>query len=124
MHLVGFDSPRETIELRLTARNRNAYATGIVAASARAARVRRRRRRAAGQHARRDRLTRRSPEGGHHMTTFSRSSRPRLRGALTALVTPFTAYGTLDEEALRRVVRWQVLAGIDGLVPCGTTGEA
>jgi 4-hydroxy-tetrahydrodipicolinate synthase len=50
--------------------------------------------------------------------------RPALRGALTALVTPFAADGTVDEEALRRLVRWQVLAGIDGLVPCGTTGEA
>jgi 4-hydroxy-tetrahydrodipicolinate synthase len=51
-------------------------------------------------------------------------TRPALRGALTALVTPFTADGALDEEALRRLVRWQVLAGIDGLVPVGTTGEA
>src|SRR5215831_16616283 len=50
--------------------------------------------------------------------------RPTLRGAFTALVTPFTADGTVDEEALRRLVRWQVLAGIDGLVPVGTTGEA
>src|SRR6185295_13781179 len=50
--------------------------------------------------------------------------RPALRGAFTALVTPFGADGTVDEEALRRLIRWQVLAGIDGLVPCGTTGEA
>jgi 4-hydroxy-tetrahydrodipicolinate synthase len=49
---------------------------------------------------------------------------PLLRGAFTALVTPFTAEGALDEDALRRLVRWQVLAGIDGLVPVGTTGEA
>jgi 4-hydroxy-tetrahydrodipicolinate synthase len=49
---------------------------------------------------------------------------PRLRGAFTALVTPFTADGELDEPAFRRLVSWQVLAGIDGLVPCGTTGEA
>jgi 4-hydroxy-tetrahydrodipicolinate synthase len=47
-----------------------------------------------------------------------------LRGAFTALVTPFTPDGTLDEEAFRRLVRWQILAGIDGLVPCGTTGES
>ena len=47
-----------------------------------------------------------------------------LRGAFTALVTPFTRDGALDEAAFRRLVRWQVLAGIDGLVPCGTTGEA
>ena len=50
-------------------------------------------------------------------------SRPLLRGALTALVTPFTADGDLDEASLRRFVTWQILAGIDGLVPCGTTGE-
>jgi 4-hydroxy-tetrahydrodipicolinate synthase len=52
------------------------------------------------------------------------TSRPALRGAFTALVTPFTADGSVDEVAFRRLVRWQVLAGIDGLVPCGTTGEA
>ena len=49
---------------------------------------------------------------------------PRLRGAFTALVTPFTSDGTVDEAAFRRLVAWQVLAGIDGLVPVGTTGEA
>jgi 4-hydroxy-tetrahydrodipicolinate synthase len=52
------------------------------------------------------------------------SHRPALRGALTALVTPFDRDGDLDVTALRRLVRWQVLAGIDGLVPVGTTGEA
>jgi len=51
-------------------------------------------------------------------------TRPVLRGAFTALVTPFTLDRTLDETAFRRLVRWQVLAGIDGLVPCGTTGES
>ena len=55
---------------------------------------------------------------------MSRRSRPTLRGAFTALVTPFTADGAVDETAFRRLVRWQLLAGIDGLVPCGTTGEA
>jgi 4-hydroxy-tetrahydrodipicolinate synthase len=61
------------------------------------------------------------------MTPITRSTpatRPTLQGAFTALVTPFTADGSLDEDALRRLVRWQVLAGIDGLVPVGTTGEA
>ncbi len=52
------------------------------------------------------------------------TSRPFLRGAFTALVTPFTVDGALDEPAFRRLVRWQILAGIDGLVPCGTTGES
>jgi 4-hydroxy-tetrahydrodipicolinate synthase len=55
---------------------------------------------------------------------MSRRSRPTLRGAFTALVTPFTIDGAVDEAAFRRLVRWQLLAGIDGLVPCGTTGEA
>jgi 4-hydroxy-tetrahydrodipicolinate synthase len=61
------------------------------------------------------------------MTPMLRSTppaRPVLRGALTALVTPFDAEGSLDADALRRLVRWQILAGIDGLVPVGTTGEA
>ena len=61
------------------------------------------------------------------MTSIARTTtttRPALRGALTALVTPFTPDGGLDEIAFRRLVRWQVLAGIDGVVPCGTTGEA
>src|SRR3954452_19440877 len=48
----------------------------------------------------------------------------RLRGAFTALVTPFTPDGSVDEPTFRALVRWQVMAGIDGLVPCGTTGEA
>ncbi len=44
-------------------------------------------------------------------------------GCGTALVTPFRSDRSLDEEALRRLVRRQVHAGIDFLVPCGTTGE-
>jgi len=51
-------------------------------------------------------------------------TRPMLRGAFTALVTPFTADGSIDEGEFRRLVAWQALAGIDGLVPVGTTGEA
>jgi 4-hydroxy-tetrahydrodipicolinate synthase len=57
-------------------------------------------------------------------TRTARTTRPALRGAFTALITPFTVDGAVDEPAFRRLVRWQVLAGIDGLVPCGTTGEA
>ena len=45
-------------------------------------------------------------------------------GAGTALVTPFTPDGALDEAALRKLVRRQIEAKIDVLVPCGTTGEA
>ena len=47
----------------------------------------------------------------------------KLRGCGTALVTPFKRDGSLDEPALRDLVRWQVESGIDFLVPCGTTGE-
>ena len=45
-------------------------------------------------------------------------------GCGTALVTPFRPDQTLDEAALRRLVRRQIEAGIDFLVPCGTTGES
>jgi len=47
----------------------------------------------------------------------------KLRGCGTALVTPFKQDGSVDESALRDLVRWQVESGIDFLVPCGTTGE-
>lgn len=49
---------------------------------------------------------------------------PRLAGAFTALVTPFTADGAVDETTYRALVARQLEAGIDGLVPCGTTGES
>ena len=47
----------------------------------------------------------------------------RLKGAFTALVTPFRN-GKVDEAALREMVELQVSSGIDGLVPVGTTGES
>jgi len=46
-----------------------------------------------------------------------------FKGCGTALVTPFTHDGALDEKTLRTLVRRQIEAGIDFLVPCGTTGE-
>jgi 4-hydroxy-tetrahydrodipicolinate synthase len=45
-------------------------------------------------------------------------------GVGTALVTPFTKSGDLDEKSVRRLGRRQIDAGIDFLVPCGTTGES
>ena len=45
-------------------------------------------------------------------------------GCGTALVTPFKQDRSVDEEALRRLVRRQIDAGINFLVPCGTTGES
>lgn len=45
-------------------------------------------------------------------------------GVYTALITPFTADGTIDEGALRKIVEDQIDGGVDGLVPMGTTGES
>ncbi len=45
-------------------------------------------------------------------------------GCGTALVTPFRRDQSLDEETLRRLIRRQIAAGINFLVPCGTTGES
>jgi 4-hydroxy-tetrahydrodipicolinate synthase len=57
-------------------------------------------------------------------TTTTTSTTPALRGAFTALVSPFNRDGTLDTTAFRELVTWQIRSGIDGLVPCGTTGES
>jgi 4-hydroxy-tetrahydrodipicolinate synthase len=46
-----------------------------------------------------------------------------LTGCGTALVTPFHSNGSLDEEALCKLVEWQVESGIQFLVACGTTAE-
>jgi 4-hydroxy-tetrahydrodipicolinate synthase len=45
-------------------------------------------------------------------------------GCGTALVTPFTREGAVDEAGVRRLARRQIDAGIHFLVPCGTTGES
>ncbi len=47
----------------------------------------------------------------------------QFKGAFTALVTPFSN-GQLDEQAYRDLIEWQIQSGINGLVPCGTTGES
>ena len=47
-----------------------------------------------------------------------------FRGVFTAMITPFTEYNTVDYISLERMVEAQISAGIDGLVPCGTTGES
>ena len=50
------------------------------------------------------------------MTTF--------RGTFTALITPFMEIGNVDYYALEKIIEFQVRSGIDGIVPCGTTGES
>jgi 4-hydroxy-tetrahydrodipicolinate synthase len=47
-----------------------------------------------------------------------------LKGCGTALVTPFKSDLSIDEDALRTLVDFQITEGIDFLVPCGTTGES
>jgi len=47
----------------------------------------------------------------------------KIEGIITALLTPFTEEGNIDEEALQQVVEFQVKSGIHGLYPCGTVGE-
>lgn len=49
--------------------------------------------------------------------------RTQFTGVGTALVTPFTKFGALDEPAIKRLARRQIDAGVHFLVPCGTTGE-
>ena len=51
-------------------------------------------------------------------------SAQRLHGCGTALATPFTTSGDVDEAALRAFVEWQVQEGVHFVVPCGSTGEA
>ena len=48
----------------------------------------------------------------------------RWRGCGTALVTPFTETGALDEASIKRLTRRQIDGGVHFLVPCGTTGES
>ena len=46
------------------------------------------------------------------------------RGTFTALVTPFSGDGSIDVQALERLVEMQLDGVVEGVVPCGTTGEA
>jgi 4-hydroxy-tetrahydrodipicolinate synthase len=50
--------------------------------------------------------------------------RTRFTGVGTALITPFTKDGSLDESAVKRLARRQIDGGVHFLSPCGTTGEA
>ncbi|OGG70973.1 4-hydroxy-tetrahydrodipicolinate synthase [Candidatus Kaiserbacteria bacterium RIFCSPHIGHO2_12_FULL_53_13] len=48
----------------------------------------------------------------------------KLEGAITAIVTPFKKDGALDIDALKRLLKYQLSGGINGIVVCGSTGEA
>ena len=51
------------------------------------------------------------------------SDKIKLQGAMTAIVTPFSS-GQVDWDALGQLIDEQIVGGIQGLVPCGTTGES
>jgi 4-hydroxy-tetrahydrodipicolinate synthase len=55
---------------------------------------------------------------------LSHKEQKMFTGTGTAMVTPFHRDGSLDEPTLRKLIRRQIDAGIDFLVPCGTTGES
>jgi 4-hydroxy-tetrahydrodipicolinate synthase len=63
------------------------------------------------------------PQGRKAEPLIDHKEMPMFQGCGTALVTPFRADLSLDEEALRRLVQRQIEGGIHFLVPCGTTGE-
>ena len=112
-HEIGFDSAADTITLRHTARSREGLARGALKAAQWVVgkqgylRVR-------GYRIQRMNAAPNQGCGRWYMFT----------GCGTALVTPFRSDVSLDEETLRRLVRRQIEAGINFLVPCGTTGES
>lgn len=48
----------------------------------------------------------------------------KLFGAITAIVTPFKKNGSFDAPAYKKLIDWQIKEGINGIVSCGSTGEA
>jgi 4-hydroxy-tetrahydrodipicolinate synthase len=47
-----------------------------------------------------------------------------FKGSFTAIITPFIDENNLDEKALKKLIKYQLENGTNGLVPCGTTGES
>src|SRR5262245_40954471 len=64
------------------------------------------------------------PGTGEPRFAGRRHMRTQFTGVGTALITPFRKDGSLDEPAVKRLVRRQIDAGIHFVSPCGTTGEA
>ncbi len=54
---------------------------------------------------------------------MTRVSGFKLEGVLPAVVTPFDKNEEFDEQAFRHLIEWLIEKGINGIVPCGTTGE-
>ena len=57
------------------------------------------------------------------MIYSSKDETSRLKGVMTALITPFKD-GIVDYDAIAALSDWHIQSGISALVPCGTTGEA
>jgi 4-hydroxy-tetrahydrodipicolinate synthase len=57
------------------------------------------------------------------MEAKTMATKHTLKGAMTALITPFDDHDQVDVRALARIADTQITRGIDGLVACGTTGE-
>ena len=47
-----------------------------------------------------------------------------FKGSMVAIVTPFKADGSFDEETYRQLIDFQIASGTDAIIPCGTTGES
>lgn len=47
-----------------------------------------------------------------------------FQGSMVAIITPFKADGSFDEEKYRQLIEFQIENGTDAIVPCGTTGES
>ncbi len=60
---------------------------------------------------------------GRNKLTKKPQSRFKVEGIITALVTPFDDSGAIKEDALRKLIRFQLRKGIHGFFPCGTTGQ-
>ena len=137
-HTIGFDGPSESITLTHTARDRGGFARGALTAArwikgrrgwftmedVLGTSTSRLRLQASGfglELRLGDRAEARSPKPG---ASEDHDMRTNWTGVGTAMVTPFTASGDLDEAAVRRLGRRQIDAGIHFLVPCGTTGES
>ena len=103
-HTVSLDGPFETVTLQHTARSRDGFAAGALAAA--------------------EWLPGHTGVFTFEDDALRRPPMTRLQGCGTALVTPFTDDGAVDLPALRALVEWQIAEGIDFLVPCGSTGEA
>ena len=142
-HQIGFDAPTETVTLTHTVRDRAVFAHGALEAAkwikgkrgwfamddlinalvtgpgskfpVRGSRVRGRSMNLNLEPGTRTLNGNRNP--------LRRIMRSEFTGVGTALITPFTKSGALDEAAVRKLAQRQVDAGIHFLVPCGTTGE-